>query len=220
MPPSYQTFFSTDFASGFDSCLTSQNPAALSIIDAPGGGGGKVMKVRATRGAGAAGVDFSNCSALKGGRDYMITWTTYVPPDYLVDKNNPETVFEIRQGHGSGPAPFSLSIRGDQYEADLHNGAAARHYDIGPVGGMGPQSGDKGYWVRWTLHYRPDAIGRNSATDLYKNDVLVMSANGVPNAYPGDDAAYIRTGVDKSWSGSELSQRSVYFGDIAIGAKP
>jgi hypothetical protein len=56
MPPAYQVFYSTRFAEGVDSCLDSQS---VHLVDAPGGGSGKVAKIEARRGGNFAGMDFS-----------------------------------------------------------------------------------------------------------------------------------------------------------------
>jgi hypothetical protein len=219
MPPSYQIFHNTAFVNGFDPCLIQQGSAMLT--DAPGGGTGKVLKVDASRnGPAASGINFSGCNTFKLGREYMVTWTSFIPPDYITDKNQPEKIFEIHQGKGEGQSPLALSLHNGHYQADLHNGSKTHHYYVGPAGDMGKDSGDKGYWVRWSLHYRPDSTGKRSITDLYKNDVLVMTAPGVPNAYPQDNNAYLKVGIVKNWTGSGVTRRTLYFGDVAIGAKP
>jgi hypothetical protein len=219
LPPSYQVFYRTDFAKGLDTCLGRQ--PGFSIVDAPGGGTGKVLKIEAEKGrVRSASLNFSRCMRLRSGRDYMVTWSTYIPADYINDKGQPEEIVAIRQGAGEGPSPFRLLIRDGEYEAWLGNGRVTKRFDLGPFGQMGRKSGDKGYWIRWALHYRPDATGKESVSDLYKNDVLVMTAGGVPNAYADDNAAYLQAGLEKDWQDSLVSRRAVYFSDVTIGAKP
>lgn len=226
MPDSYQLFYNTNFASGFGSCeVREAGKNELSIVAAPGNPEKKVAKIELHREGdlSRAEVSLANCSKIKNGRDYMITFSTYMPPDYLVDSRQSEKIVEIHQGTGSGPAPFSLSISGDKYVADLHNGTNGKHYVLGPAGSTMQKSGDKGYWIKWALHYRPDPTGARADTDLYKNSVLVMSADGVPNAYANDDNAYFKMGITKHWSGAQasaVSDRVMYFGDVAIGARP
>src|ERR1044072_188004 len=87
MPSAYQNFYKTDFSSGFDSCIVRQESAkgSLATVAARGlpDGAAKVLKVSLRKDDGArAGVSLNRCSKFLPGRDYMVTWSTYMPPEY------------------------------------------------------------------------------------------------------------------------------------------
>jgi hypothetical protein len=220
LPAGYHPYYATDFASGLASCMAKQGN--VSVVPAPGGISGKVLKVHLSKSDNfhTAGIDLGQCWKIQPGREYMIMWSAYIPADTLVDTRQSDGMIEIQSGNAS--QPFRLSLDGDRYVVDIGNGDVSKRHEAGPAGGMGKQSGDKGYWVRWTLHYLPDANGKSGITELYKNSTLVLAANGEPNAVLDKDDSYLRIGISRpQWKDkpSNVSRRTMYFGDITVGIK-
>lgn len=86
----------------------------------------------------------------------------------------------------------------------------------------GSAAADRGRWVRWTLHYRPDAGGANAIMELDKDGARVLAANGVPNAWPNDDRSYFKIGIYKWWwkeRPSDVAERTMFFGDVVVGMR-
>ena len=53
--------------------------------------------------------------------------------------------------------------------------------------------------------------------------MLVVHAVGRPNAYPGDQKAYLKIGIYKWWwltRPSDVTQRTMYYGDVEISGRP
>jgi hypothetical protein len=221
LPANYQPYYAENFLSGFGSCVMKQG--SVSLVNAPGGISGKVLKaqLRKSDNFPGSGIDLGRCGKIQAGHDYMIMWNAYIPPDALVDPRQSDGMVVIRSD--SGATPFRLSLSGERYTVDIGNGKTDKRYDAGPAGGMGKQSGDKGYWIRWALHYFPDSRGGKSVTELYKNNTLVLAANGQPNASANGGDAHLEIGVfrpDWKRQPSNVSRRTMYYSEVTVGVKP
>src|SRR5438105_148270 len=77
----------------------------------------------------------------------------------------------------------------------------------------------RGRWVRWDLVYRGDSSGSAAETELSRDGESVWSASGSPNAYPGDDQAYLKLGLYKwDWQKkpSDVDERTLFVSDVAV----
>ncbi len=104
----------------------------------------------------------------EAGREYLVRWSTCLPPDFGFDSRQPEGIGQIHEG--------------------------------------APQ--DRGRWVQWTLRCRPDSSGAR-----------VLSATGIPNAYPNDSRAYFKIGIYKWWwkqRPSDVAERTMFFGASSL----
>ena len=228
VPAGYTIIYSTDFNRGFDGQLRLQAPtnSSLTIVDSPGGRGGKAVKVdindsddfsSVANGVPRAEVSLANIARFQAGKDYFIAWSTYIPADYQFDLKQPESIAQIHEGPNKGQPPWGIVLTGGHYQVDLRGGPeSGQHIDIGNA------QEDKGSWVDWGLHYKPDPTGAGSVTELYKNGTMVLDKSGVPNAYPGDDQSYFKVGIYKWWwktRPSDVSRRILYITDVSIGSK-
>jgi len=76
--------------------------------------------------------------------------------------------------------------------------------------------------VKWRLHYSPDATGAQAITQVYKNDALVLHAAREPNAYAGDEKAYLKLGIYKwGWKNqpSDVTSRTLFYGNVTVTVK-
>ena len=169
-------------------------------------------------GAPRAEVSLGTRVRFQTGTDYRIQWATLIPGDYVFDSRQPEGITQIHPGQARGTPPFSITLNNDRYAVEIRNGRsqAAEHRDVGSA------SADKGRWVRWVLHYVPDGGGSNAVTELFKDGRRVLESRGTPNAYMGDNGAYFKFGIYKWWwqsRPSDVTQRTLYFGDVQIGER-
>jgi hypothetical protein len=128
-----------------------------------------------------------------------------------IDRHASELSPRCHEGAPQGSPPWSLTLVGDRYQAQLRDGARVQTRDIGGA------AQDRGRWVQWMLRYRPDSSGAGAITELERDGARVLSANGVPNAYPNDNRAYFKIGIYKWWwkeRPSNVSERTIFFGDV------
>ncbi len=227
-PPGYTIIYSTNFNNGFDSRLQLQAPdsSSLVIVDSPGDHGGKAVKIEindsdnfssVANGVPRAEVSLANIVRFQAHKDYFIAWSTYLPGDYQFDFKQPESIVQIHEGPNKGQPPLGIELVQGHYQVDLRGGPeSGQHIDIGDA------QEDKGRWVEWNLHYNADPTGEESVTELYKNGVIVLNKNGVPNAYPQDNRSYFKIGIYKWWwqtRPSDVTTRILYFTDVGIWTK-
>jgi hypothetical protein len=163
-----------------------------------------------------AEISFAARFTFQAGREYRLQWSTCLPPDFRFDSKQPEGIGQIHEGAPQGSPPWGMILSGNRYQVQLRDGNRTQTRDIGSA------EPDRGRWVQWTLHYRPDSTGANAITELTKDGALVLAANGIPNAYPNDSRAYFKIGIYKWWwkeRPSDVSERTVFFGDIVAAVK-
>lgn len=230
-PNGYQVLYQTHFAAGIDSGLDLHGATrnSLTVVADPSGGSKKVLQATMNKSddfskvankAPRAEISFARKQRFQADKDYWISWSILLPKEYVLDVKQPEGISQIHQGPNIGTPPFGLSLVKGRYQVDLRSGnaddKAPEHHDIGSA------EEDRGKWVSWSLHYRPDATGKTSISELFKNGKLVLRRNGVPNAYPDDNNAYFKMGVYKWWwitKPSDVAERTLYFGDVTFAVK-
>jgi len=231
LPVGYRSLYFTDFASGIDGGLMQQKPRSESLMTvvAPGNRPGKVLRASIEKGddfspvangAPRAEISFGPRVRFQTGREYLIDWSTFLPGDYAFDSRQPEGITQIHQGPNLGSPPFGIALAGSRYLVELRGAEGARpavdRNDIGDA------RADQGKWVGWRLRYLPDATGVNGRLELFKNGALVLDRNGRPNAYVGDNNSYFKIGIYKWWwkeRPSDVTSRTLYFGDVTIAVK-
>lgn len=227
LPPGYQPLYRTDWQSGLDRGLMFQGPTERSfeVGAAPGDASRKALKVtilkqddysRVANGVPRAEVNFGPRVRFQAGREYWIAWSTYIPGEFQFDSKQPEGISQIHGGAAQGSPPWGIVLTNDRYEVQLRNGTRVETRDAGSA------AGDKGKWVAWSFHYRPDAAGGRAISELSKDGVEVLNADGRPNAYPDDNMGYLKIGIYKWWwkeRPSDVTERTLYFGDVLIGVK-
>jgi hypothetical protein len=217
-----QTICSQHWANGIDQRLMLQQPDPQ-CIQVVNNAGRSVLKVsinstqdysHVANGAPRAEVSFGNLCRFERGKEYLIRWSSLIPQDFEFDSMQPEGIAQIHEGSPSGSPPFGLNLNGSQYQVRVQGRTGATT--------IGDASGDKGRWVQWSLRYKPDDSGTDGITELYKDNKVVLNANGTPNAWQGDDRAYFKMGIYKWWwqsRPSAVTDRTMYFGDVAMSQR-
>lgn len=217
-----QMVYSTHFESGIDSNLMIQAPKsdsiqAVSLQQAP------AIRVtinkgddysRVANGAPRGEISFGGACRFSRGREYLIRWSTFLPDDFEFDSQQPEGIAQIHEGARAGSPPFGLMLNGTIYEVRVQGKPASER--------VADAASDRGKWVQWSLRYKPDDTGSGAITELYKDNKIIFNANGITNAWAGDDAGYFKIGVYKWWwqsRPSNVSVRTLYFGDVRIAAR-
>ncbi|WP_144148440.1 heparin lyase I family protein [Paraburkholderia sp. BCC1884] len=162
-----------------------------------------------------AEVVFARDAHFAVGKDYEVRWSTMIPPAYRLDSQQPEIITQLHQSGFTGSPPFALMLSGGHYQVDVRGGAGTPSQSYT----FGTPAADAGRVVTWRLHYRPDDQGTRALTDLYKDGVRVVHSMGRPNAYPGDQNAYLKIGIYKWWwqtRPSDVDERTMYYGDVEI----
>lgn len=220
----YRPIYQADFQGSIDGGLMLQQPRgdSIQISPSPCSPSRNALRVsirrqddfsRVANGAPRAEVNFLSRFAFQQGREYRISWSTCLPTDFQFDSKQPEGITQIHSSQPKGSPPFGLSLNGGRYEVQLRDGERTATYDLGNA------SGDRGRWVRWTFHYRPDATGAKAIAELEKDGTVVVNGNGQPNAYPGDDRGYLKMGIYKWWwkdRPTDVDQRTVYFSNLVV----
>jgi hypothetical protein len=227
----YQTVFATDWTAGLDPRLgfQSASQADIAVEADPLASTHKAVRVSIDRSANFSRVAngsprtemvFSNIVRFLPGHDYVIRWSTYIPEDFSFDPDEVVIITQIHHGGWKGGAPpIMLTIAGSDYTFSERGGEHTEH-------GRGLRiccaSSDKGKWVKWTLHYVPDASGRNATTQLLKNGVQVFFSKGNPNAYPNDREGYLKLGFYKAgWqqAPSRVERLVLFYGPLSIAVR-
>jgi hypothetical protein len=216
--PVYQTNFRSEIDRGL--MLQQPTPASMTLENAPCQPPQRALRVsirqqddysRVANGAPRAEISFAGRFTFEAGREYLVRWSTCLPPDFRFDSRQPEGIGQIHEGVPHGSPPWGMTLAGDRYRVQLRDGTRVQTRDIGGA------AQDRGRWVQWTLHYRPDSSGAGAITELEKDGARVLAANGVPNAYPNDSRAYFKIGIYKWWwkeRPSDVTERTIFFGDV------
>ena len=225
---SYRTLFETDWSAGLSPRIGIQAPALddIVVMPDPASNPRKVVRVSVSRqedftrvasGTPRAELVFSPVAAFSPGHDYLIRWSTYLPAGFGLDPLQMAIITQIHHGMASGSPPIMLTLAGAQYTFSERGGAHTEH---GQGVTLCCASKDEGRWVTWALQYVPDATGQHASTRLWKDDLLVYSSSGVPNAYANDDNAYLKMGLYKpDWkvAPTSVSRITLFFGPVYIG---
>jgi len=218
----FQPVYQTNFRNEIDPGLMLQQPttASMTIGSAPCQPLQTALRVsirqrddysRVANGVPRAEVSFAGRFTFESGREYLVRWSTCLPGDFQFDSQQPEGIGQIHQGPPQGSPPWGMTLAGDRYQVQVRDGSRVQARDVASA------AQDRGRWVQWTLHYRPDSSGASAITELTKDGAQVLAANGIPNAYPNDSRAYFKIGIYKwGWKErpSDVSDRTMFFGDV------
>lgn len=231
-PRQYDVLFTTSWEHGVDDRLQYQMPERDSIEDVDFGilGTPRALKVTIFRdqnyqgvanGTPRAEISFGEFIKFHRNGDYLVNWQTYIPADYVLDKEQPEVITQIHQGAQikTGYPTFALFLSADGgYGVRSHTQNS--NDSIGKI--FGNPADDRGRVVNWSLHYIPDDTGKCALTELFKDGQRVFQSKGTPNAYANDDNAYLKFGIYKAgWQvkPSDVRARTMYFGRLSIFLK-
>jgi hypothetical protein len=161
---------------------------------------------------------FSKAFKIARGADYLIRWSTYIPPTFQFDTGQMIVITQIHQGALSGPPPVELTLQGTRYVFTERGGNHA-----GRDTSLCCASNDQGKWINWVLRYVPDPTGVHASTQLWKDGVSVYGSRGEANAYPDDDSAYLKMGLylPYGWgtAASSPAQFALGFGPVLVGRR-
>lgn len=222
--------YKSDWSAGVSQRLWVQaNRGDIEVVDDPLGMRGKVLKVsinrdenfdRIANGVPRSEVLFPMPVRFAQGKEYVITWSTFLPPDLQFDYEQLAIIFQINQGHWLGGPTVALALKGNQYAISLHGGAL--HEKISAGKWLCCADRDKGHWVDWELHYKPDDTGESGFTRLLRDGALIFDATKAPNAYPGVQDSYLKIGIYKpDWKKqfSDVRSMSVLYGVVSVYLK-
>lgn len=152
----------------------------------------------------------------KPGVDYLINWSTKIPHNFGFYSS--QIITQIHQGQAAGSPPIMLALtqRGYVFRQGGGGGNVKQSTDVCCA------SNDKGKWVRWRLHYRPDSTGRlGGITQLWKDNQLVVDTVGQINAYPNDKLAYLKLGIymPGDWKSLENGPVEILYGPLSVWYK-
>ncbi|MDR3404443.1 MAG: polysaccharide lyase [Chthoniobacter sp.] len=229
--PGYHLICATKFQTAIDPAIGQQKPTpdSLAIVDAPGRRSGRCLRVtmqqtddysKVANGSPRCELSFGRQFFFAPGKDYLVEWSTFIPADFQFDAPQTEGITQIHHGLRTGSPPFMLALRGNHYQVELRGGPKEQIKTIKHP--LDNAEADRGHWVKWRLHYSPDAIGAQAITRVYKNGALVLDAAREPNAYAGDEKAYLKLGIYKwGWKNqpSDVTSRTLYYGDVTVAAK-
>jgi hypothetical protein len=223
----YDSVFAYDWRNGIEPQVSIQHvgPTDVAAVSDPVVAGRQVVRVSI-----APNEDFSSApdrvpqaalmfqSSLRFGRgkDYLIGWSTYIPPAFVFDSS--PTIAQVHQGTSSGLPPIMLGIANADYTFSESGGGPVQRQ---PLFRLCCATADQGKWINWMLRYMPDATGRHSSTQLWKDGTLVYASRGVPNAYPDDDASYFKLGVylPDAWQGTAPRPIALLFGPVSAAQR-
>ncbi|MDP4268278.1 MAG: hypothetical protein Q8880_12700, partial [Bacteroidota bacterium] len=224
----YQPLSTTDFETGqiqgfdtnYGSWYVQANTGDIKITSAPGGKGGNAALVSINKSENYSNVangvpraELSSNVKLYLGKDYNLSWKTYMPTDFQFDNsNNRDQFMQVHQTstQGDGEPPFTIGLAGSKYYYSSYFGNPV-------VVNFADASGDKGKWVTWNLHYVPSANSSTATTEISKNGQLVAKYTG-QNAF-SDGTGYLKLGIYKwDWNNvaTNVTNRSIYFDDAVI----
>jgi hypothetical protein len=218
-----------DWGDGLSSVVSVQaNPGDIEIVPDPDNSSRKVLRATIARresytqvanGKPRAEVLVREPATFAQGSDYLVRWSTYIPRDFQFDGKQMVIVSQIlpsseKAAHGPTVA---LTLLGTNYNISTRGGFHVQNTTAGAT--LCCADDDKGKWVNWTLRYIPDDSGQRALTQLWKNDELVFRSEHVPNAYLGDQHAYLKIGLYKAgWEKepSDSEVQTVLYGPVSI----
>ncbi|MFM0552056.1 heparin lyase I family protein [Paraburkholderia sediminicola] len=226
----YDKLFSTGWGDGIDAGIGVQaNPGDIAVVDDPVVAGRKAVRVHMTQsedfskianGVPRAELIFPKAVSFSQGPDYLLRWSTFIPAGFAFDSKQAVIITQIHQGEWTGGPTVALSLQGEQYAISERGGANTSTVSAGKW--LCCADADKGRWVNWSLRYVADDSGHHASTQLWKDGRSVFASQGVPNAYPGVQDAYLKMGLYKSgWksSASDVSEITLFFGPVSVSKK-
>lgn len=172
---------------------------------------------RVANGSARAEFQFSNQFRFQQGSNYTIQWSTYIPNEFERDDTKFVIFTQIHQGDRAGPPTLAITMLGDNYAISQRGGENPMQISAGQK--FCCISSDIGRWVNWKLDYTPYSDNKKSTTKLLKDGHEVFNVVGKPNAYQGDDSAYMKFGLYKPhWNegDSNSANVSIFFGPVKI----
>lgn len=223
----YQPVYSVDWSNGAGPPIVVQaNAGDVAVVDDPIRPGRKAVRIAISRGedfshvvngAPRAELEFPAPVRFAQRSDYLIRWSTWLPTDFAFDSRQLTIIMQIHQSASSGSPTIALTLLGAKYFFSERGGA--RPGAVSAAVSLCCADADRGKWVNWTLRYRPDETGRYASTELYKDGVPVFANRHAPNAYIGDQAAYLKIGLYKPrWKiyPSDVSQSTLFYGPVRV----
>ncbi|MFL9889853.1 heparin lyase I family protein [Paraburkholderia sp. RL17-381-BIF-C] len=212
-----------NWQNGLDLLYGIQSPSAdnVTIVDDPVVQGRKAVKVyirsdqnysQVANGSPRAEMVFKGDLKFVQGKDYLVQWSTYIPPSYLFDPNLLMVITQIHQGPSAGSPAMELDLNGSTYVVSVRGGSHGAYSKQ-----ICCATQDRGKWVNWALRYVPDSNGAHASTQLWKDGVAVFATQGVPNAYTGDNDAYLKMGIYLLSPFQSLDELTLLFGPVTIG---
>jgi Polysaccharide lyase len=226
----YDKLFSSNWDAGIDAGIGVQaNPGDIAVVDDPVTPGKKAVRVRMSKtedfskvanGVPRAELIFPKAVSFSQGRDYLIRWSTLIPAGFRFDERQAVIVMQVHQGEHLGGPTVALALQGTRYAISERGGADTTTVSAGKW--LCCADADVGKWVHWALRYVADDSGHHALTELSKNGRSVFATQGVPNAYPGVQDAYLKMGLYKSaWltSPSDVSDITLFLGPVSVSRK-
>jgi len=225
-----QTVYGADWQSGLSSQIDVQsNPGDVVVVNDPVVSGNKSLSVSISRnenfanvanGAPRAELRFPAVASFAQGKDYLVRWSTYLPPGFEFDTKQFTILTQVHQSSSTGSPPIALALLGTQYTISVRGGANTAHSSAAQT--LCCADADRGRWVYWALHYVPDETGQHALTELYKDGTSVFATSGTANAYLGDQTAYLKIGLYKpNWISqpSDVTQTTVLYGPVYMSQR-
>ncbi|ACD20346.1 conserved hypothetical protein [Paraburkholderia phytofirmans PsJN] len=226
----YDKLFSTEWKGGIDTGIAIQaNPGDIAVVDDPVVAGRKAVRVHVNRaedfskianGVPRAELIFPKAVSFAQGPDYLLRWSTFIPAGASFDNKQAVIITQVHQGERTGGPTIALSLQGNRYAISERGGANTSTVSAGKW--LCCADADQGKWVNWSLRYIADDSGHHASTQLWKDGRSVFASQGIPNAYPGVQDAYLKLGLYKSaWnsSPSDVSEITFFFGPVSVSKK-
>ncbi|SAL77925.1 hypothetical protein AWB71_05575 [Caballeronia peredens] len=222
-----QILYQTNWHNGLDPRFGVQsNPGGLAVVADPTGRYPKVLRVtmglsegfsKVENGVPRAELLFPAPVRFAQGQTYRIRWSTMLPPGTLFDSRQFVIITQINQGTWLGGPTVSLALQGNRYAVAQHGGVL--HETVSAGKWLCCADADIAKWVHWELVYRPQDNGITALTELRRDGHQVFIAQGVPNAYPGVQNAYLKIGLYKpDWQkkATDVAKVSFLYGPLTV----
>ncbi|WP_321935024.1 heparin lyase I family protein [Paraburkholderia sp. J8-2] len=216
-----------DWHAGTSGAVSVQaNPGDIEIASNPEDASRKVLRVKIARresyvdvanGTPRAELLFREPATFAQGSDYLVQWSTYIPRDFEFDGKQMVIISQIHQSAREGGPTVALTLLGTSYYVSTRGGIQVQKTTAGAK--ICCADSDKGKWVHWMLRYIPDDSGVRSFTQLWKNGESAFRSEHVPNAYSGDQHAYLKIGLYKAgWEkeASDAETQTLFYGPVSI----
>lgn len=225
----FDTMYSVNWQAGIppEMDLQSARLGDISVVGDPSVAGRHAVQIsissdedfsRVANGSPRAEMVFPASVRFTAGKDYLVSWATYIPQTFQSDPNLSLIITQIHQGAWSGPPPVMLAIRGENYEISERGGAATS------VSGkrLCCAFADKGKWIYWTLRYVPDPTGYHALTQLWKDGLSVYASRGIANAYADGQDSYLKMGLYKTkleGDSKNVNRIVMTYGAVSVGRR-
>lgn len=223
----YDAGYAFDWQKGIDPSIGLQrsNPADISLANDPIVSGRTALRVSvsssenfssAPGGIPQAQLAFQKPLTFMQGKDYLMRWSTFVP--VATSSNSNQVIAQVHPGSSTSASPIALSIVGDNYSfAELGGNPVAQRQPFS----FCCATTDQGRWVNWALRYVPDSSGNHAQTQLWKDGQSIYASRGQPNAYVGDNAAYLTLGLSlpTGWQPNATGSAIVWYGPVSAGQR-